>query len=283
MASDALKGGVALITGAASGIGASLAIALAKHSCDLALADLNEGDLGQVAREVSQLGVSVSTHKLDVADSDAVAAFPRVIKSRHGRLTILVNNAGVALNGQFDQVSLDDFKWLMDINFWSVVGMTKAFLPMLRREPASHIVNMSSLLGIVAAPGQAAYCSSKFAVRGFSESLRQELADSSVTVTAVHPGGVATLIAKNARVPESVGKEDAERGVRRIEKMLKMSPDAAAERIVLGIRQREPRVLVGLDCKRAEFIQRLFPVRYPSILGRILSRFSTSGAAGGRR
>ncbi len=276
---DALRGGVAVITGAASGIGASLATALAKCSCSVALADVNETGLAQVAEKAAKFGVAASTHVLDVADADAVAAFPSEIQSRYGKLTILVNNAGVALNGQFDQVSLDDFTWLMDINFWGVVRMTKAFLPMLRREPASSLVNMSSLFGIVAPPGQTAYCSSKFAVRGFSESLRQELAHSPIAVTVVHPGGVATSIAKNARVSQGVSKEDAERGVRRMEKMLKTNPDAAAERIVSAIRRRQPRVLVGADCKQAEFIQRLFPVRYPALLGGILSRFSSLGPA----
>ncbi|HZV21365.1 MAG TPA: SDR family NAD(P)-dependent oxidoreductase [Hyphomicrobiales bacterium] len=176
MSLNPLRGGVALVTGAASGIGASLAAALAKRSCNLALADLNQNGLIEVAARVAKFGVAVSTHVLDVADADAVAALPREVQSHHDRLTILVNNAGVALNGRFDQVSLADFKLLMDINFWGVVHMTKAFLPILQRERASNIVNISSLFGIVAAPGQAAYCSSKFAVRGFSESLRQELA-----------------------------------------------------------------------------------------------------------
>jgi short-subunit dehydrogenase len=265
---DAFKGKVALVTGAASGIGASLAIALAKRKCDLALVDLNELGLTEGAAGAAKFGVDVSTRVLDVADASEIAALPDEIEARHGRLAILVNNAGVALAGQFDQVSLDDFKWLIDINFWGVVRMTKAFLPMLRREPFANIVNISSLFGIIAPPGQTAYCASKFAVRGFSESLRLELAGSPIAVTVVHPGGIATSIARNARLPKGISNADAP-ALRRVEKMLTMSPDDAAERIVLGIARREPRVLIGKDCKSAELMQRLFPVRYPAILAKL--------------
>jgi short-subunit dehydrogenase len=266
---DALKGGVALVTGAASGIGASLAVALAKHGCNLALADLNEAGLAAVRGKAAELGVDVSTHILDVGDAAAIAALPGDIKARHGRLSILVNNAGVALGGQFEQLSLDDFKWLIDINFWGVVRMTKAFLPMLRQEPSANIVNICSLFGIIAPPGQTAYCASKFAVRGFSESLRHELAGSSIALTVVHPGGIATSIARNARVAKHTDKQQAELALKQMEKMLKMSPDAAAELIVRGIERGSPRVLIGRDAKQAEFIQRLFPVRYFAMLKKL--------------
>ncbi len=269
-----MSGSVALVTGAASGIGASLATALARRGCNLALADVNESGMAEVAREAAKIGAAVSTHVLDVADAEAVATLPGEVEARHGKLTILVNNAGVALSGRFDQMSLDEFKWLMDINFWGAVHMVKAFLPLLRSQPAANIVNISSLFGIVAPPGHTAYASSKFALRGFSDSLRQELYGSPVAVTAVYPGGVATSIARNARVASGVSKEDAAVSVRRAEKMLKMSPAAAAEHIVLGIQRRRPRVLVGPDCIMIEFIQRLFPVRYEAILNPILSRFS---------
>jgi short-subunit dehydrogenase len=275
---DSLKGGVVLITGAASGIGAALAVALAKRGCNLALADLNEAGLSEVAGRAAKLGADVSSHSLDVADAQVIAALPDTIKARHGRLSVLINNAGVALGGTFDQTSLDDFEWLMNINFWAVVRLSKAFLPMLRQEPAANIVNVSSLFGLIAPPGQAAYCSSKFAVRGFSESLRQELAGSPVTVTVVHPGGIATSIARNARFPKGTSKEDSERSVKRTEKMLKLSSDAAAERIVLGIQRREPRVLIGPDCKALDFLQRLFPVSYSPLLAPALSGFLASPA-----
>jgi len=201
-----------------------------------------------------------------VADTQAIASLPNKIEARHGRLTILINNAGVALGGTFEQLSLEDFEWLMNINFWGVVRLTKAFLPMLKRQRQANIVNMSSLFGIIAPPGQTAYCASKFGVRGFSESLRHELAGSSVAVTVVHPGGIATSIAKNARLPAGASPKEAETGIKAIEKMLTLSPDVAAEQIVAGMQDRVPRVLIGKDAKRAEIIQRLFPASYFSIL-----------------
>jgi short-subunit dehydrogenase len=263
---DVIKGGVALITGAGSGIGAALAQALAKRGCNLALADIDPEGLATTAAAAQSFGVDVSMRVLDVADAQAAAALPADIQARHGRLTILVNNAGVALGGTFEQITLEDFEWLININFWGVVRLTKAFLPLLRREPQGAIVNISSLFGIIAPPGQTAYCASKFAVRGFSESLRHELAQSPIAVTVVHPGGIATAIAKNARRPQPVSPDEAQSQLKRIEKMLTLSPDIAATRIVEGIERRSPRVLIGRDAKVAEFIQRLFPASYAQIL-----------------
>ncbi len=192
----------AVVTGAAGGIGRAIAVSLSRRGCNLALADVNEAGLAETARLASGGGLRISGHRLDVADRAAVAAFPNIVLADHPGVDVLVNNAGVALGGTFEQVSPEDFEWLFDINFWGVVRMTRAFLPLLKRSDKARIVNLSSIFGIVAPPGQTAYSASKFAVRGFSNALGHELAGTQVGVTVVHPGGVATSIADNARIAE---------------------------------------------------------------------------------
>ena len=188
--------------------------------------------------------------------------------AQHGRVNVLINNAGVALGGTFAQTDLADFEWLMNINFYGVVRMTHAFLPYLEREQAAHIVNISSVFGIIAPPGQTAYCASKFGVRGFSESLRHELQDSSIGVTVVHPGGVRTSIVENARNPKGTNSDEIEQRRERARQLLTLSPDVAADTIIKGIETRAPRVLIGGDARRIALIQRLFPVRYWNIMRR---------------
>ena len=195
---------VAVLTGAGSGIGRALALALAQKNCHLALADLNTDALAETAAQARALGVRVSEHRLNVADREAVAALPEAVMAEHGKVDLLINNAGVALGGNFDQVSTENFDWLMSINFDAVVCMCRAFLPLLKQRPAARVINISSLFGLITPAGQTAYCASKFAVRGFSNALRLELKDTSVGVTVVHPGGVATAIASSARSPEGV-------------------------------------------------------------------------------
>ena len=255
-----VRGKLAVITGAASGIGRAIACSLAGRGCDLALADIDEAGLAETARLTSPT-VQVTRHNLDVGDAAAVATFPAEVRAAHGRVDILVNNAGVALGGSFAQVSAEDFDWLMGINFNGVVWLTRAFLPMLAERPQAQLVNISSLFGLVAPPGQTAYSAAKFAVRGFSQALRHELmaANSPVGVTIVHPGGVKTSIARNARVPAGV---NANEGVAQIERLLTLPPEAAGEIIVKGIIQRRPRVLVGKDAKLISVIERMMPVNY---------------------
>jgi short-subunit dehydrogenase len=263
-----LRGGVAVVTGAASGIGAALARGLAAKSCDLALADRDVAGLATSAAAARERGVKVSEHVLDVADAKAIATLPDQVLAQHGRINVLINNAGVALGGTFAQTDLADFEWLMNINFYGVVRMTHAFLPFLQREQAAQIVNISSIFGIIAPPGQTAYCASKFGVRGFSESLRHELLDSSIGVTVVHPGGVATNIAENARNPKGLNSDEVEQRRARARQMLTLNPDIAAATIIDGIERRADRVLIGSDAKRVALIQRLFPVRYWRIIRR---------------
>ena len=266
-----LRGGVAVVTGAAGGIGAALAGNLARRGCGLALADVNAASLAAVAAQAREAGVAVSEHALDVADKGAVAALPGAVLARHKRVTILVNNAGVALGGTFEQVPPEDFEWLFGINFWGVVNMTRAFLPALRQQQAAQVVNMSSIFGIVAPPGQAAYAASKFAVRGFSEALRHELEGSPVGVTVVHPGGVRTSVDLNAR---RGGVTQAEADMQRhiSATLLTLPPEDAAARIVRGIQRREKRVLVGRDARQVAMIQRLFPVDHWPAIARSIAR-----------
>ncbi len=266
-----LQGGVAVVTGAASGIGAALAEVLAARGCALALADVEAAGLRDVAARARRAGVAVSEHRLDVADNDAVAALPDAVLAEHGRVSVLVNNAGVALGGRFEQVSPEDFDWLVSINFGGVVRLTRAFLPLLRRAPAAQLVNLSSVFGIIAPPGQTAYAASKFAVRGFSEALRHELDGSSVGVTVVHPGGVRTAIAANAR-RTGLSNAETEAHAKTWARFLRLDPRDAAERIVRGIERREKRVLVGRDAQRIALIQRLFPVEYWRVLQRGMRR-----------
>src|SRR5689334_10485991 len=197
----AINGSAAAVTGAASGIGRALAIELAARGCDLAIADRDEAGLAATAAELAKSGRKVTTHKVDVSEPAQIQEFATAAAAAHPTLNIVINNAGVALLGQFDEIDQAQFEWLMNINFWGVVHGTRAFLPQLSSRPAAHIVNISSIFGIIAPPGQTAYCASKFAVRGFSEALRAELKMkvSPVKLSVVHPGGVATNIVRNMR------------------------------------------------------------------------------------
>jgi NAD(P)-dependent dehydrogenase (short-subunit alcohol dehydrogenase family) len=267
-----LAGRTAVVTGASSGIGRGTALALAKRGCNLALADLDSQGLAETAALAQAHGVAVTTQRLDVADRAAVAAFPDSVLAAHGRADLLFNNAGVAIGGTFEQVAEEDFDWLMEINFWGVVRMTRAFLPLLRSSDQARIVNISSIFGIIAPPGQTAYCASKFAVRAFSESLRRELEaeGAKIGVTVVHPGGVNTSIAKNARPPRGVNDPDLEAQKARFEKFLRMPPEQAGEIIVAGVEKERPRVLVGGDARFMAVVERLAPVSYWKFLGRAL-------------
>lgn len=269
-----LKGGVAAITGAGSGIGAALAIELAARGMHLALADRHTSALEATAVQARHAGTTVSTHAFDVTDRAMSAAWPQAVVAQHRHVTLLVNNAGIAVGGTFDQVDPADFDLLMDINFGAPVRLTRAFLPLLAKEPAAQIVNVSSVLGIVATPGQTAYCASKFALRGFSESLRHELeaAGSPVQVTLVHPGGVRTAIASSAKIPRNVTAEQLAQNEERWKKMLVMPPAQAAKIIADGIERREPRVLVGEDAKQAVFLQRLMPIGYWKVMAQGIAR-----------
>jgi NADP-dependent 3-hydroxy acid dehydrogenase YdfG len=263
---------VAVITGAGSGIGRATAIAMARRGCHLALADIDEAAVRDSVATAQALGVRATAHRLDVTDRAAVAAFPAAVSRAHKRVDLVMNNAGVALGGTFEQVNEADFDWLLEVNFHGVVRMTRAFLPLLHQSDDARIVNVSSIYGIITPPGQAAYAASKFAVRGFSNVLRHELEGSTVGVSVVHPGGVATSIAKNARIPAGAPQDEVERGRKAMEKLLRMAPEQAGEIIVRGIEKRRARILVGSDAKAAAFLERLAPVGYWNLLKKAIKR-----------
>tara|TARA_Y100000748_G_scaffold272103_1_gene245821 strand:- start:8451 stop:9266 length:816 start_codon:yes stop_codon:yes gene_type:complete len=260
------KNCVAVLTGAGSGIGRALADALARSGCHLALAELNPVALAETAAQARALGVRVSEHPLDVADRAAVAALPDVVLAEHGQVDLLINNAGVALGGTFDQVSVENFDWLMAINFDAVVTLCRAFLPALKQRPQARIVNVSSLFGLITPAGQTAYCASKFAVRGFSNALRLELMNTGVGVTVVHPGGVATAIATSARSPDGASESDKQRKLARANRLLRMPPPRAAQIILKGIERDKARVIVGNDARILAWLERLMPVNYWRLL-----------------
>ncbi len=264
-----LRDRTAVVTGAASGIGRGIAIALSRRGCHLALADIDETSLERTAKEIAASGVRVSRHPLNVASPEAIAALPDHVKAQHGGADLLFNNAGVDVVGTFEQIDESDFEWLFAINFWGVVRMTRAFLPLLRLSEEAWLVNMSGLIGLIAAPGHTAYAASKFAVRGFTDSLRLELEGAGIGVTAVYPAGTATSIAKNARVPKGMSPAEAASRIGQLQSMLKMQPEAAGETIVRGVERRKARVLAGSDAKLVSVLERLFPVSYWKIIARL--------------
>jgi short-subunit dehydrogenase len=259
---------VVVITGAASGIGRSLAIRIAQENvAGIAISDVNEAGLIETASMVS--GVPVSTHVIDVSKRNEVQRLADEVVAKHGRVTHLVNNAGVGVIGTFEQLSIEDFEWLMGINFWGVVYGCKVFLPILRQQSAAHIINVSSVFGFIAPEEQTAYCSSKFAVRGFTESLRHELADTNVAVSSVHPGGILTNIVRNSRVGKDTPDEWKQQGSKLFDRIARTTPENAADVIVKGIKSREPRILIGKDAKAISIVSRLFPRKYLSVLERL--------------
>lgn len=264
-----LAGRTAVITGAANGIGRAIAVSLARRGCHLALADIDDDGLEGTAKLTRASGVHVSRHRLDVADPIAVAQFPSVVAAEHDSVDILVNNAGVAVGGTFEQVTDEDFEWLFEINFWGVVRMTRAFMPIMHASDDARIVNLSSIYGVIAPPEQTAYSASKFAVRGFSEALRHELEGSRIGVSVVHPGGIATSIAENARIPAGATDEEIAQRRARYRKLLRLPPEVAGETIVRGIERRKSRILIGSDAKTISLIARLWPTKYWKLLVRL--------------
>jgi short-subunit dehydrogenase len=279
----AISGSAAAVTGGASGIGRALARELAARGCDLALADRDEAGLASVVAELAKSGRKVTTHRVDVSEPAQIEAFAAAAIAVHPTLNILINNAGVALLGQFNEIDQAQFEWLMNINFWGVVHGTRVFLPQLSSRPAAHIVNISSIFGIIAPPGQTAYCASKFAVRGFSEALRHELklALSPVKLSVVHPGGIATNIVRNMRT--GVAVTDNARRAEVIEffdkEFAKTTAQAAATAIIAGIEKNAPRILIGGDARILDRLQRILPGKYFSILKRRMKREGQASAS----
>jgi len=277
----AIDGSAAAVTGAASGIGRALALELAARGCDLALADRDESGLQSVVAEIGRdARRKVTTYRVDVADIQQIQEFAAAATAAHPKLNIVINNAGVALLGQFNEVEQAQMEWLFDINFWGVVHATRAFLPHLAKQQAAHIVNLSSLFGIIAPPGQTAYSAAKFAVRGFSESLRHELqtANSPVRLSVVHPGGVATNIVRNSGTGSGV-TDNARRAetIDRFDAVAKTTPAAAARRIITGIEKNQPRILIGNDARFMDLLQRFRPATYWAVLAKRFEKAMNAG------
>jgi NAD(P)-dependent dehydrogenase (short-subunit alcohol dehydrogenase family) len=267
------NGRVAAITGAGSGMGRALAHALAARGCALALGDIGAESLAQTVQSITTAGVTVSQHVLDVADRAAVEQFAADAARTHGNVHMVFNNAGVSVTADVERLSYDDFEWLMNVNFWGVVHGTKAFLPYLGRVDAAHIVNTSSIFGVIAVPGQAAYNASKFAVRGFTEALRQELAQTHIGVSCVIPGGVKTNIMATSRYyPTDNEAATHEEFVRRFEQYAALTSAEAAAIILRGVLRNRAHILVGRDARMLALFQRLLPERYPVTLARIVRR-----------
>ena len=263
---------VAAITGASSGIGRALAIELAKKNCDLAISsNSNQKALAETAKMAEAHGVKVTVTRVDVSSRDQVERWADQVMQDHGKVNLVVNNAGVVFAGTVKGTQYSDYEWVMGINYWGVVYGTKAFLPHLEASGEGHIVNISSVFGLFAQPAMSAYNSSKFAVRGFTESLRQELdmARSGVSATCVHPGGVKTNIASSARTSESLGDvtgTSAAKGMQDFEKLFSTTAEDAAKAILTGVRKNARRVLIGVDARAADGMQRLLPGLYQSVI-----------------
>lgn len=265
-----LRGRVAVVTGAASGIGRALAFELARGGAELALSDVDEAGLADTARAAAALGARTSHARVDVADHAAVHAHAERVVAEHGRANLVINNAGVGLGAIISEMSYEDLEWLFGIDFWGVVHGTKAFLPHLRAAGEGHIVNVSSVFGLIAVPGQGAYNAAKFAVRGFTECLRMELEleGGAVSATCVHPGGIRTNIARRARIVARAGSPSREEMNARFDALARTTPEAAARAILRGVRRNARRVLIGPDAFAIAALQRLLPARYQALVVR---------------
>ncbi|OPC85389.1 acetoin dehydrogenase [Embleya scabrispora] len=264
-------GRVCVVTGAGSGIGRALATELAAHDARLALADVDAEGLAETAARAVRLGArEVHTEVLDVADRAAVLAWADATAARFGGVDLVVNNAGVALTAGVEEMSWDDFEWLMGVNFWGVAYGTKAFLPHLRRSPDGHLVNISSVFGLFGVPSQSAYCAAKYAVRGFTESVRQEqrVSGSGVGVTTVHPGGIRTNIVRNSR---AAAGHDKGRVVALHDSVSRTSAQRAARIILSGVRRGRSRVFVGADATAIDVGSRLLGSVFEPLV-RVVSR-----------
>jgi NAD(P)-dependent dehydrogenase (short-subunit alcohol dehydrogenase family) len=259
---------VVVITGAGSGIGRSLALKLARKGAFVAISDINEANLKETERLVQDLGGRVHAATLDVAKREAFYRYADLVKSEFGQVDVVINNAGVTVNERIDALNYDDFEWIMNINFWGAVYGTKAFLPYLKESKEAYIVNVSSVFGLIAFPTQGAYNASKFAVKGFTEALRYELADTSVTPICIHPGGIDTNIMKNARFHQMDDPRLTQgQAADQFRRFARTTPDEAAETIIEAIRCKNRRVLIGIDAVLIDAMSRLLPGTYDKLVG----------------
>ncbi len=262
-----------VITGAGSGLGQALALRFSKEGADLALADINEASVALTVSRLDRNVGRVFQCALDVSDREAVYQFAEDAHGALGGVDIVINNAGVALSETVEDTAYEDFEWVMNINFWGVVYGSKAFLPYLKQSNEAYVVNISSIFGLIGVPTQAAYNASKFAVRGFTEAFRQELAGTTVTPICVHPGGLKTNIAASARFYKGMdGSSDRDEAMAHFDHHARTTPDKAAKTIIDGIRKHDKRVLIGYDARLIDLVQRLLPVKYDGIMKRLIGQ-----------
>jgi short-subunit dehydrogenase len=279
-------GRVAAITGAGSGMGRTLALSLARRSCHLALSDVNEVGLAETVKLAAAHGVKVTSKRVDVSKREEVYAWADEVVADHGKCNLIINNAGVAHSATLEGTSYEDFEWIMGINFWGVVYGTKAFLPHLRASGEGHVVNLSSLFGLLSVPGNGTYNATKFAVRGFTEALREELevTRAPVSATCIHPGGIKTNIARSARLDGSMkdlGIDDPVAAQQGFEKAFRVTAEEAAETILRGVQRNARRVLIGTDAIALDALQRLLPSGYQRIV--VAGARRTIASIGARR
>ncbi len=276
-----LKDKVAVVTGAGSGIGRALAYDLARRGATVAISDVDATGLAETVKQVRVIGAKVHEARLDVTDRAAVLAYADEVAGEFGRVNIVVNNAGIAFTGDVEKMSFEQIERVMDVDFWGVVNGTKAFLPHLISSGDGHLVNISSLFGLMAVPGQSAYNAAKFAVRGFTEALRMEMkaAGHNVQVTCVHPGGIKTAIARNAGTV--TGEDQAGLAEFFDTKLAKTTPESAASSILRAVVGNRPRVVVGLDAKILDLLVRLTGPGYQRLVTLATSRTMPRKAAPG--
>lgn len=259
---------VAVVTGAGSGIGRALAHALVREGCHVALVDVHATRLDEVQAELADSDRRVTTYVVDVSDRAAMQALPARVVADHGAVHIVINNAGVTIGGEIESQRLEDLDWIVGINFWGVLYGCRFFTPVLKQQDEAHIVNLSSLFGLIGLPEQGAYCATKAAVRSLSETVAAELADTSVRVTCVHPGGVRTNIVADARMEPGA---DRDRMVTTFEN-LRVGPDQAARRIVEAIRREKPRLRICVETYVSDWLRRLAPVSTSRLINALYRR-----------
>ncbi|GAA1955098.1 SDR family NAD(P)-dependent oxidoreductase [Amycolatopsis minnesotensis] len=263
-------GKVAVITGAGSGIGRALALNLAARGSELALSDVDEVRVAETAAQCEKIGATARHYQLDVADRAAVTAHAEQVRADFGRVNLVVNNAGVAVVGTVEELTWEQFDWIVGINFWGVVNGSKAFLPHLKESGDGHLVNISSVFGLIGVPTQSAYNATKFAVRGFTEALRQELlGDRRVGVSCVHPGGIKTNIARDA---QAAGGKDRDRMAGMFDKVARTTPEEAARTILRGVQRKSPKILIGPDAYLIDLLPKVLGARYQRLVGLVSKR-----------
>ncbi|BBZ71337.1 short-chain type dehydrogenase/reductase [Mycobacterium paraseoulense] len=272
MLMQGFAGKVAVVTGAGSGIGRALAVELARSGAKVAISDVDVEGLAETEAQLKAIGAEVKADRLDVTEREAFLAYADAVREHFGKVNQVYNNAGIAFTGDVEVSQFKDIERVMDVDFWGVVNGTKAFLPHLIASGDGHVINVSSVFGLFAVPGQAAYNSAKFAVRGFTEALRQEMAATGrpVAVTTVHPGGIKTAIARNATAAE--GLDQAQLASLFDKRLAKTSPQRAAQIILEAVRKKKARVLVGTDAKVLDALVRLTGPGYQQLFGPVMGR-----------